>query len=103
MSSRGPAHRRRRLAWRGFANRQSRGRVDRPSASAKTVGRDVPIEILLVGLEVGNSLSIGEVIEEVGLGRVDACKQGGFARVADWARRQACVFACVVWRVAVEL
>src|SRR5450759_1987345 len=52
---------------------------------------------------MGDSLSIGEVIEEVCLRRVDAGQDRGLARVADRAWRQAGVLARVVRRVDLEL
>src|SRR5438270_12586470 len=98
MSSPSPAPETRRCAWRACASRRSRRPINKFSAAAHAVLLLVALEVLLVGLEMRRALLVGEVEEEVRLGRIDARGQRGFARVADGAGRQSGVDARVVWR-----
>src|SRR5207244_6419167 len=73
------------------------------SASAHAVQLLVALEIGVVRLEVRHSLPVGEVVEELGLGWVDARDQGRFAGIADRARRQARVLSRVPWSIHLQL
>src|SRR5438309_11856804 len=73
------------------------------SASAHAVQLLVALEIGVVRLEVRHSLPVGEVVEELGLGWVDARDQGCFAGIADRARRQAGVLSRVPWSIHLQL
>src|SRR3989442_15788522 len=93
----------RRCASPGCSNKRCRDRGDRRSAAAQAVDLLVALEVLLVGLEVGDAGLVGEVEEELRLGWVDAGEKGRLPGVADRAGRQAGVLARVVGRVQLQL
>src|SRR6266851_5474829 len=104
-SNRGRAPRKRRSAWPGSPSRRSRGQAEKRSvsAAAHAVRLLIAFEVVLVGLEMGHTISIREVEEVLGLRRVDAREQSRLAGIADRPRGQTHVIARVVGSVELQL
>src|SRR5712692_9720851 len=101
-SSPAPAPRTPRCAWRDSPSMRSLDRVEKPSA-AHAVLLQFAAEVILVGFEMRVPVWVGEVVEVVGLGRVDASQQRRLARIADRSRRESCVGASVERDVELQL
>src|SRR6202011_2017297 len=67
------------------------------ASAAHAVIAQLAAEVGLIGFEMCDSLRIGEVVQVVGLGRVDACEQSRLAGIADRPWRKSSVVACIEW------